>query len=426
METLAIRAPRSSLNPAVWAVAAFLLVTVSRMHEMIPPIAEAPVGKVTLGIAILFLIFAQRERLSPILAERISKLWIAFFIIAALTVPISVWGSYSVEVLTGPLLIAIIAYFLVVRTADNMKTWRFLFEALGLSALVIGFNGILSYSGTRLRFGGTYDPNDLSMFLVTLLPLVLVSAHLRKGIGKKIRLVGAVLIAATVIFTQSRGGFLGLVLILFYLVASGLWGGGKKTKLAGRMFKASIAVGLILMLSWSFIPEAAQNRIGTILNLSQDYNLTDDGGRLGIWKRHLGNVARRPWGYGVGNAGAADFQGGGVYQAPHNTFIEVAVEMGLAGLIVYIMVYRAAFAGLRKYWQQGGLNQRPGQDGNEAYETMVYAIALRGSLIGFLVTSFLLSHAYSSIFYVLTALCVAFWRIQEHKSRALDGTRSAR
>jgi O-antigen ligase len=88
---------------------------------------------------------------------------------------------------------------------------------------------------------------------------------------------------------------------------------------------------------------------------------------------------RQMWGIGVR------------WNAPHNSFVQVAAELGIPGLTLYIAVIASAFRALRR--------------------ATPLTPALTASLLGFVVGSFFLSLAYSDMFYTLVALAVGVQKV---------------
>ena len=85
----------------------------------------------------------------------------------------------------------------------------------------------------------------------------------------------------------------------------------------------------------------------------------------------------------------------------HNAYIQVAAELGLIGLAVYLFLMGLAFFDLIRtgrflYWE------------GKSLEGFGLAQALLGSLIGYAFCSLFLSVAYYPHLYILLGLCLAF------------------
>jgi hypothetical protein len=120
-----------------------------------------------------------------------------------------------------------------------------------------------------------------------------------------------------------------------------------------------------------------------------DYNQTAETGRLQIWSRGIGYMLQNPvLGLGPGNFQTAEgtlsplaerqqFGIGVRWNAPHNSFVQIAAELGIPGL----------------------------------RRSAALTPALTASLLGFVVGSFFLSLAYSEMLYTLVALSVGVQKV---------------
>src|SRR5262249_32798122 len=90
------------------------------------------------------------------------------------------------------------------------------------------------------------------------------------------------------------------------------------------------------------------------------YNHTSEPGRLQIWSRGVGYVVDNPiLGVGPGNFATAEgtlsplaerqMWGIGVrWNAPHNSYLQIAAELGIPGFLLYVAVIVSAFRALRR------------------------------------------------------------------------------
>ena len=75
--------------------------------------------------------------------------------------------------------------------------------------------------------------------------------------------------------------------------------------------------------------------------------------RIGIAVLPSGSVvspppSRRPVGYGVDTFQMVDMRMGGKFRAPHNSYLEVLVELGFLGLLLFIRMYVLSWRALQK------------------------------------------------------------------------------
>jgi O-antigen ligase len=155
------------------------------------------------------------------------------------------------------------------------------------------------------------------------------------------------------------------------------------------------------------IPDSIRERLGTLLSIGSDYNVSTSSNlsRTLIWSRDIIAVVKRPIGFGLGSAYVVDGLNGGAYMTAHNSLVQVLVELGLAGLIVYIAIYFSAFSRVRAAGARADKNSTP-----DPYGPLL-ARALRTALVCNFVAGFFLSQGYSPVFWCLIALCIAFEKV---------------
>jgi O-antigen ligase len=163
------------------------------------------------------------------------------------------------------------------------------------------------------------------------------------------------------------------------------------------------------------------DQMGTILS-DTDYNRTSETGRMQIWSRGIGYVMSYPvFGVGPDNFPAAEGllspfasrQGLGVgvrWNAAHNSYLQVAAELGLPGLVCFVALLAASLAVLARA-------ARRARRADPASRVPQLAQALTGSLIGFMVGAFFLSLAYAEMLYTLVAFAVALHKVTTHAHR---------
>ncbi len=73
-------------------------------------------------------------------------------------------------------------------------------------------------------------------------------------------------------------------------------------------------------------------------NLSDNRPLTSDSGRVNAYKRNLKVVIDNPMGTGPGTAGTASFYNDDVTRISENYYIQIAQEVGITGLFVFLCI----------------------------------------------------------------------------------------
>jgi O-antigen ligase len=109
----------------------------------------------------------------------------------------------------------------------------------------------------------------------------------------------------------------------------------------------------------------------------------------------------------MGTAPAVDgLFGGGHYMTAHNSLVQVLVELGLLGLILYMTAYYRAWRGLAAV--RAAHRELPTPEGAKL---SLYARALGIALAGNFAAGFFLSQGYSGLLWMLIAVCAVLVRI---------------
>lgn len=100
-------------------------------------------------------------------------------------------------------------------------------------------------------------------------------------------------------------------------------------------------------------------------------------------------------GVGVGAYEAANATTAGSWKTAHNAYIQIGVELGIGGILCFLLAIRAAF---RSGWKARQASAPTGHDVNEflAFDRMLATAALC-SLIGELTAAIFLSMAYDAM-----------------------------
>jgi len=408
------RTSKAAFGVSEWACWVYIFVGIGRVGEIIPVIGIIPLAKISI-LVWLMSVWRQPGGKSPfpLLSLSIVRYSTALLVLAVLSAAFSVWMSASVAFLRNNGLILALTFVLVCRTA---RKWEFIsgtISCLVFCGTVLAVAALLTHPGGRLEIGTTYDTNDLAYVLVTLAPLALGKTCMSKGIRRTIFAGIFFLLVGATLLTQSRGGVLGLVTI-FLLIS---WRpictkrtvkiprrGAKKKLSKGSFVARLVGIGALAFLVWNVLPAETKERLGTIIDLSSDYNAdaNNNHSRSSIWERTLGAVVYRPIGFGVDSFAFVDGTTGGTYKAAHNSFVQITVELGFIGLFLFLMVFKLA-------WQSLGRVVRAYTDTEDSDhgEVTILARSIIVSLAGNAVCGFFLSMAYAYLMWMLFALTSA-------------------
>jgi putative inorganic carbon (hco3(-)) transporter len=395
---------------------AFLIIAIGRVGELLG--TSLPLVKITLALPII--IRVARWKSLPRLSVSATPLartagWL--IVLAVLVTPTSVWPGKSVIFLTQDVPVLIATTSLAYVMSRSWRSVRGTLLALVLSGLILARAALSGYSGGRASTATMYDPNDLAYLLVTLLPLAIGFVITSKATLWRMIYAGvAAVLLIGLLLTQSRGGLLGLIAVGAFMILAPIRAPEKDAWVAAKKRRIRIAaVFAVLCLSvviWSQLPQDAQQRFATLLDLSHDYNLDPDDptARGQIWNRGVRATIARPLGYGPESFAMVDWKFGGRFFAPHNSYLEVAVELGVVGLILFLRMYVLAWRGLKRI--RTTLMARESLS-HEQGEVLTFARLLQFSLVGNAVAGFFLSMAYASVLWTIFGICMAVMALND-------------
>lgn len=271
-----------------------------------------------------------------------------------LMIPITLWVTVLPEktlVQVYRLLSGIALFYAIVNwgvTANRLKWIELglimIGLGLGLFALIavqwgeaskVPFIPSSLYKLLPVRVSDAANPNVMAGTLVILLPIPLAwLAFTRRQSNRWERLLvvtGVLVMFLLVVLTQSRGGWMGLA-------------AGILTLIVLRWKRGWIAILFMIILAGLSIYWLGSAQVLDLLVSSKTLGGVD--GRIEVWSRAIFMIQDFPLtGVGMGTFGdVADIMypfyiatTGSIYHA-HNLFLQVAVDMGLPGLLAWVVI----------------------------------------------------------------------------------------
>ncbi len=237
-----------------------------------------------------------------------------------------------------------LSYFVVKNTLGSPALVRRCVSALIASSVLVSLIGLYQnffgtmssiwldtsvFTAIRGRVVSTFDnPNVLGEYLILIFPLILARMMTAERKNERfVYLVAAGLNAACLVFTWSRGAWLGFLvsLVIFFAVS------GKKYLTAGIISLPFLCTALYFSMGTSII-----HRFTNLGDTSSNY-------RFNIWRgvlRMLDEVGLL--GIGIGEGAFRLIYPGyalsGIETAPHshNLFLQILVETGIFSLIAFL------------------------------------------------------------------------------------------
>ena len=292
----------------------------------------------------------------------------------------------------------VIIFLVIVNAVRTEKQLKALLFLVLIATCILSFSAINDYRtgnlelrGQRVKgaIGNLFDnPNDLALHLVSFFPIVIgLALGTKNRIAKAIYFGVALTILGGTVATFSRGGFLGLVFVIGTIV----WRLGKRNRTL-----VVVAAGFLFMAFLVLAPGAYRQRVTTMGDPSAET-------RKGDLKRSVYLALRNP----INGVGMDNFV---LYSdrelATHNSYTQVASELGLPAAAVYVLFLVAAIRRLRRIPAPRDVDKRQRR-------IPYLAIGLEASLIGFMVTSFFASVAYLWYVYYLVGYAICVSRLWE-------------
>jgi len=350
---------------------------------------------------------AHKQPITPMAPE----IGIALALVAwsVITLPLSVWPTGSLRLLTDQYLKAIAFFWLLATIITTPIRVRAIVWALVLCSIPLAGTGIWHYlSGDVMSTGVqglvrvvgymgssglTGNPNDLALMLNLIIPLAAALALSSRGLPRLIAAGALLLSVAGVVVTFSRAGFLALaaILIMFIAVLA-------RRKSAG----AAIALVVIALCVPAMLPQTYLDRLSTITNMHEDKT----GSALGRYQDlyiAADVVERNPIiGVGLGQDIIAlnQARGRSTWRSVHNAYLQYAVDLGVPGFVLFAWLHLLCFRSAR------AVEKRARHD--PALEELApLATGVQISLGAFFVAAMFHPIAYQFYFFSIAGLAVA-------------------
>ena len=390
----------------------FTVILYARPSEFYPSAVTASIALVVGIITLAFFVPTQLALEGTISANLPEvKLALLFALLAFLSVPFAMDRMQAWQDFSGTF-IRCIAIFVVivnaVRTEGRLKALMFLGLAAAIWLSVGAINeyrlGLSTVEGYRVAGRGTGifgNTNDMALHLVTMFPIAIGFMFSAGGKGRRIAAgLCAALLLAAIVLSYSRGAFIGLVVVLIFFAMK-----------LGRSNRLAIGAGIVVLgLAFLlFAPGDYGMRMLSIFIPSLDVVGSADARRAELL-RSIYVALRHPFfGVGIGNYGPQMSLRGIV---THNSYTQVAAEVGLAGLVCYtafiVMPLRKVSQIARDLLATHGTSR-----------FYYLTLSIQASLIAYMVSSFFLSVPFLWYVYYLVGYAVCLRRIYESDTGSL-------
>jgi O-antigen ligase len=280
--------------------------------------------------------------------------------VAVFAAPFSEWPGSVVKQGIPDLIKAIVFYYFTiafVKTESDLKKFVFVFLACqvfrileplylhftegywGNSASMADLSSLDRLSGAP---SDIVNANGLAFIVCTVLPFL----YFLSGLSSKLKFASILIGAAAILtlsLTGSRSGMVGLAVILFGIVVK------SKNRVTVALFLLiAVAVG------FSFLSPDMQDRYLSLVGVGEKNAATASDRAEGM-EAQIRVASLRPLlGYGLGTSAEANahYTTEGPYvgmaMPAHNLYVEIAQELGIAGLVVFVMFIYSIVTGFLK------------------------------------------------------------------------------
>ena len=341
------------------------------------------------------------------------RYYLFILVFALIWVPLAnnnFWAFQRFEALLTYFLGATIPLSLVLR--DRRRRHRFVTFWIAVHVYLAVFG--MTHAG---RGPGSFlsDENDLALALCMSLPYPFLFSQLKSNkLLHRVLYIGAALIMILgVIWTNSRGGFVGLICVMIYM----LW-------LSKHRIRNLLVV---LVLSISAIVVAPDSYIEQVRSISDPEDSTRSA-RILFWQVGWEMFLDNPiFGVGPGNypwhsgyyqkeldtyvPGEKIFAG----RAAHSLYFTVIPEFGLVGTIPCVLVLLGMLGRLRRFERRCEIDD---SDGTSERDLMM-AKSIRASIVGFLSTGAFISVLYYPHFWYSIGLVIALCEFRPRPKKRL-------
>lgn len=290
-------------------------------------------------------------------------------------------------------LYVITRYFLknfeLIKKASNYL----LFSTLAATIIVVTMGWSVRGDESSRISGGIGDPNEFASYILVLLPLAYYHASSSIGLLRVFYWLILTNCSILLLYTNSRGGMIGLLGIIFVMI---YYYGYKRFK---QIILFLLVFALILMV---LTPNNFWFRMSTIVQPEKEKEIHSEAisARINNYSAALKLFIEYPlFGVGLYNFQFYNLNYGAIKSTvAHNTYLEILTGGGLASFIPFLLI-------LLDCWQKLKIRN--------AYHKNItnFLICLKASFVSILLTSFFISADHKKILWFLLAFVSSVYYI---------------
>lgn len=388
----------------------FTLLLYTRPNEWMPGLGSFPLVKIITVIAPLSYLAAKIARGEQLTIWPVElKMLLVILALAILFIPFAQSKEDSLNTLFEPFIKLVIIFTLLINVIDSRERLRSLLKLMVTCGTVISVGAIRSFllgqfAKGRIEgiIGGMFqNANDLATVINILLPITVALALTSNGFLRLIYGVCAALMAAAVIVTFSRAGYLGLGVMTIVM----FW------KLRRRHRILPLATTLLLLITlFLSTPGGYGRRLSATMIESRDKTESAEN-RVEVLIKGLKVALAHPIiGVGIGNFylySRHDLKA-------HNSYLEIWAELGLLGLAAYLTLLIAPLRSLKQIE-----NDTSQAKEKEVSERFYLSLGLQAAIVSYVICCAFSSIQYQWFAYYPVAFAIALRRIHANPNHSL-------
>lgn len=315
--------------------------------------------------AISFLLFLQREKLKGRFDDPIFKALFVLFGYIVISLPLVEWPGSVIRSNIDPFIKAVVFLFftaLIVDTEKRLKWFIGVFVFCQVFRVLepLYLNITQGYWGSSTHLSGgdfadrlagapadVINPNELGFVIATAIPFL---HYLLWPRGWKSKLVYLVLMPAmlyALLLTMSRGGFIALLVVAFFVFKE------SRHKMGLIVMAVVLVIGALNVMT-----PTQKDRYLSLVDRDTAGGASAEGRLKGMVGEFKLGLTRPVVGHGLGTTSEAKFHKWGSTKASHNLYAELIIELGLIGFVIFLRflyqiarrlsVVRSQFAALER------------------------------------------------------------------------------